>query len=181
MKTHTFGGKWIDDLNLELQGSDRACAILSGAILDERLKELIKKYLLPSSNTKNDRLLGRSAPIESFSSRIELAQRLNLISAKTSTSLNWVRDIRNAAAHQEEFSLENDSYKDKISNLISELKIKEKAPSLLKEPYDKLKGNFISVIIILTISLELEEKETKQTSHQPTDALSHFSMSDKKG
>lgn len=181
MNAHNFGGKWLDDLNLELRGSDRACAILSGAIIDERLKSLIQKFLLPSSNIKNDKLLGRTAPIESFSSRIELARRLNLISDATCKSLNWIRDIRNSAAHKENFSLEENSYKDKINNLIIELKIKEKAPSLIEKPYDEPKGHFVSVVIMIVISLELEEKETNQTEHKPTDALSNYSISDNNG
>jgi len=181
MNEHSFSGKWIDDLNQELQGSDRACAILAGALLDERLKMLIQKFLLPASDTKNDKLLGRSAPIESFSSRIEMARRLNLIREETRKSLDWVRDIRNAAAHLEDFSIESNSYRDKIRNLIVELKIEQQAPSILKKPYQGLRGNFIAVIIMLVISLELEEKETKQTEHEPLDVLSKFSVNESKG
>ena len=173
-----FGGKWLDDLNQELRGSDRACAVLAGAILDERLKTLISTYLLPAKNKKQDKLLGRSSPLESFSSRIELARRLNLISEEKRKALDWVRDIRNDAAHVPDFAIDNDSYRDKIENLIKELNIKEKAPDLLVEPYNGVKGNFVAVIIMLTISLEIEIKETNQTKHEPTNAISNFTFKD---
>ena len=181
MKKHNFKGKWTNDLNLELEGSDRACVIIAGAILDERLKILIQKYLLPTLDKNNDKLLGRSAPIESFSSRIELARRLNLISEEVRKSLVWTRDIRNAAAHHEDFSIESNSYRDKIRNLILELKIEQKAPSLLEKPYSGVKDNFVAVIILLVISLELEAKETKQTEYEPVDVIANFIVGDEKG
>ena len=181
MKKDAFKYQWINDLNLELEGSDRSCVILAGAILDERLKLLIQKYLLPSSDKKHDKLLGRSAPLESFSSRIELASRLNLIGENHRKSLSWVRDIRNAAAHKESFSLENNSYKDKINNLISENRIEQQAPSLLKEPYHGTKGNFIAIVLMMVMTLECEEKETKQTEHKSIDLLSDLNVSEKNG
>ena len=178
MKKDTSEFQWINDLNLELEGSDRSCVILAGAILDERLKLLIQKFILPSSDTKHDKLLGRSAPLESFSSRIELASRLNLISENHRKSLSWVRDIRNAAAHKECFSLESNSYKDKIENIISENNIEEQTPSLLKEPYHGAKGNFIAIVLMMVMTLDYEIKETEQTKHQPINLLSSLKDSE---
>ena len=88
MNSYTIGGKWLDDLNADLTGSDRACAVLAGAVVDDRLKTLLQKYLLPSRVENEDKLLGRSSPLESFSSRIELARRLNLVSEETRKSLD---------------------------------------------------------------------------------------------
>lgn len=81
---YTIGGKWLQDLNDDLEGSDRACAVLAGAVVDDHLKTLLEKYLIPP-DTNNDKLLGRSSPIDSFAARIELARRLNLMIIQTKT------------------------------------------------------------------------------------------------
>ena len=178
MKSIKFEGKWLHDLNAELNGSDRACAVLAGAILDERINGLLKAYLLPPKKTNDDRLLGRSGAIQTFCSRIELAERLNLISESMASSLHWVRDIRNKAAHDEDFCLESNSHKDKINNLVNELNIKEKAESLLNAPYDSVRGNFISVAIMLIISIELEMENTVTTTYQPIDPWKSATITD---
>ncbi len=105
MEPLTIGGPWLNQLNTELNASDRACAELAGAILDDRLLLLLKKFLLPVVHKGEDKLLGRGAPLESFAARIELARRLNLVAAEVSKSLDWARDIRNDAAHRERFSV----------------------------------------------------------------------------
>jgi DNA-binding MltR family transcriptional regulator len=166
-----YSGKWIDDLNLELNGSDRACAVLAGAIVDDRLKGLLQKYLLPSKSAKEDKLLGRSSPIESLSSRIELAYRLGLIGEEMSSSLHWIRDIRNLAAHEESFSISEQSCRDKIRNVIQSLKIDKNAPKLLQAPYDSNRGMFIAAIIMIAIAIDLETVNIEQTINVPVNAI----------
>jgi mannitol operon repressor len=104
-QTHTIGGKWLDDLNRDLTGSERSCAVLAGAILDDRLKTLLENYLL-APEQREDKLLGRSGSLGSFAARIELACRLNLISRKTRKALDWIRDIRNDASHETLFTFD---------------------------------------------------------------------------
>jgi hypothetical protein len=134
MDSYTIGGKWLADLNADLSGSDRSCAVLSGAILDDRLKALLQKYLLSARNKRGDELLGRSGPIESFSSRIELARRLNLMSEESRKSLDWVREIRNDAAHNVDFNFDDNSVRDKVANILSVLSLRKRAPTLLNAP-----------------------------------------------
>jgi hypothetical protein len=176
MKTHVIGGKWIDDLNADLRGSDRACAVLAGAILDDRLANLITIYLLPPNKKGEDKLLGRGGIIESFSARIELGQRLNLISEKLAKALDWIREIRNEAAHNPEFSFAGDSVRSKVQNVVAALGLRERAAPLLEPPYAETKGHFVASVVMLVGFLEVECNETARTSHQPTNVLENFHL-----
>jgi hypothetical protein len=167
MSTNKFGGQWLRDLNSDLEGSDRACAVLAGAILDDRLRLLLQAYLRPPKSKKTDRLLGRGGALESFAACIELSRRLNLIDEITRTSLNWVRDIRNDAAHKADFSFVDASVKAKVANILTALNLKVRAPFLLTKPYDTAKGNFVAGVVILVLGLETETKDTKRTSYIP--------------
>jgi Domain of unknown function (DUF4145) len=172
MDSYTIGGKWLADLNADLSGSDRSCAVLAGAILDDRLNALLQNYLLPARNKNDDKLLGRSGSIESFSSRIELARRLNLITEESRKSLDWVREIRNDAAHKVDFNFDDSSVRDKVANTLRVLLLKERAPALLNAPYNTHKGQFVAAVVMLVAGLEIEIGETHRTTHVITDALS---------
>jgi hypothetical protein len=171
MNTHEFGGKWLADLNDDLRGSDRSCAVLAGAVLDDRVKQLLLAYLLPPKKQTEDRLLGRSGALESFSSRIELSGRLNLITENTRKALDWVRDIRNEAAHNSTFAFGDSSNHDRVTNIVKALELKKRAPDLLKPPYEGPKGEFVAAVVVLMTGLELETLEMKRTAHQPIDAV----------
>lgn len=96
-----IAGQWSDHYeNSITKESPRAKVILSACYLDELLRELIEISLKPKKQ-KNDNLLdGPQAPLSSFSSKIELTNRLNLISNDVATSLNLIRKIRNEFAHK---------------------------------------------------------------------------------
>ncbi|GAB3270583.1 DUF4145 domain-containing protein [Parahaliea aestuarii] len=163
----TLNGVWLQQLNIELEGSDRSCAVLGGAVLDDRLAKLIKKFLLPPKNEKEDRLLGRGRAVESFSARIELARRLNLVAEEVSRSLDWIRDIRNDAAHREEFSFEENSCQSRVENIIEALELKTYGPGLLECPYASPKGHFIVAVTMIVARIELETESVNGTLHDP--------------
>jgi len=178
MSTTNFGGQWLRDLNSDLEGSDRACAVLAGAILDDRLRLLLQAYFLPPKSKKTDRLLSRGGALESFASCIELSRRLNLIDEITRMSLDWVRDIRNDAAHKPDFSFMDAGVKAKVANILTALNLKARAPFLLTKPYDTAKGSFVAVVVILVLGLETETKETKRTSYIPSYAIENVTFSE---
>lgn len=171
-------GKWLDNLNEDLLGSDRSCAVLAGAILDDLLKSLLQRYLLPPAKKKDDRLLGRSGFIDSFSARIELAHRLNLIKEHMRKALDWVRDIRNEAAHETDFTFDSDSKKDRVTNIVSILKLENKADALLKKPYEGVKGNFVAATILMVACLQIEIEEIRMTEFRPIDPMANFKIED---
>ena len=170
--SYEVGGRWLNALHAELAGSDRACAVLGGAVLDDRLKTLLVGYLIPPLVDKEDRLLGRSAPVESFSARIELAYRLALISEKVRRALDWTRDIRNEAAHSQEFSFESDQIRDRVRNMFDALELRIRLPAKLREELGSTtKGDFVASVMLLAMSLEVEAGESGRTKHVPANIL----------
>jgi len=93
--------KPIKDIDLEsfisrfASETDRAAAVLGAALLDVRLEDVFRAKLAAN----HDALLGRSGPLATFSSRINLAFALQWIDQDTALDLNVIRDIRNDFAH----------------------------------------------------------------------------------
>ena len=79
--------------------SDRAVVILVTSLIDQELTTLIRLYLLPCPNTKDEIFDSLNGPLNSLSSKILFAHRLGLISSKFARDLNIVRNIRNKFAH----------------------------------------------------------------------------------
>jgi len=78
--------------------SDRGAALVAAAMIDEALKSLLTKRLLPPYK-KDRNLLGRDRPLSSFSARIDAAFQMGLISRYLARDLNLIRSIRNEFAH----------------------------------------------------------------------------------
>jgi DNA-binding MltR family transcriptional regulator len=95
--------------------SDRACAVLGAALLDERLKQLFDRRL----HYANEELLSHSGVLGSFSARISVARALAWIADDVRFDLNQVRDIRNKFAHNadHELSFADQSIADKCRTL----------------------------------------------------------------
>lgn len=95
--------------------SDRACAVLGAALIDERLKRLFDRRL----HYSNKALLSHSGVLGSFSSRISLARALTWISDDVRFDLDQVRDIRNTFAHNadHQLSFADQSISDKCRTL----------------------------------------------------------------
>jgi len=87
--------------------SERGKVILLAAKIDELLGELLKRYFKPSrsKDEKDDKLFRVMGLLGTFSARIEMAQRVGLISREAANCLDLLRDIRNECAHgQVEFT-----------------------------------------------------------------------------
>jgi DNA-binding MltR family transcriptional regulator len=76
--------------------SDRACAVLAGALLDSVLERLLWRAMVPDSSQELFRAQG---PLGSFAAKLDLAFALGLISREDHTELTLVRRIRNDFAH----------------------------------------------------------------------------------
>src|SRR5574337_921189 len=99
-------GAFYQEMLDDLMTTDRALAVVAGAVFDDQLKSLLQAYLRPPRKPGDDRLLGRSGPLDSFGPRIELARRLHLIPDQCAAALEVVRSVRNLAAHEAKFSFE---------------------------------------------------------------------------
>ena len=99
---HSYGtaSHWNKVLRDEFtKESDRAAVILSGSLLDNALRQLISVSLVATPTSSDELLDGANAPLSTFSSRINFAFRVGLISRKFCRDLHLIRSIRNIFAH----------------------------------------------------------------------------------
>jgi DNA-binding MltR family transcriptional regulator len=110
------------------QESDRAAVILSASILDESLGTLLKSYLVPNPSSQDSLFDNATSPLSNFSSKIDMAYRIGLVSGKMARDIHIVRKIRNSFAH--------DVYGCSFSNGSVKSRIKELENSASKEFID---------------------------------------------
>ena len=97
-----YFGKLILESNAE---SDRAVAILMSAELDELLRQLIEKRLIPHNKqafkkVSDTDIISSHGAIGSFAARIDLGYRLGLLDSLIAHDLHLIRKIRNLFAHE---------------------------------------------------------------------------------
>ncbi|WP_407471112.1 hypothetical protein [Xanthomonas campestris] len=78
--------------------SDRAVAIVGAAWVEEALFDSISSFLQPHEKS-HKRLFGGNSPLGNFSSKIDLARLLGIISDIILADLHRIREIRNEFAH----------------------------------------------------------------------------------
>lgn len=82
---------------------DRAMGIVAGALLERRLEIALKQSLRDAEIKKGESVHGRmfhaSAPLGSFSAKIDMGFMISLYSAGARKDLVVIKDIRNRFAH----------------------------------------------------------------------------------
>lgn len=78
--------------------TDRGCALMAAAHLDDRLGELLTSYFVDDPKVAKD-LLGQSRPLGTFSARIDVAYSVGLLSRDEHKALHLIRKIRNDFGH----------------------------------------------------------------------------------
>lgn len=78
--------------------TDRGCALMAAAFLDERLVDLIQSNLV-NDERMSKKVFESSGPLGSFSSRIDIAYLMGLIPMNAVRDLHLLRKIRNDFAH----------------------------------------------------------------------------------
>jgi len=92
--------EWLRAVHREFdRESDRAAAIVVAAMLDEALRVLLERLLVPAPSAERSILERYDAPLGSFAARIDAAFQLGLISKYMARDLHLVRRIRNDFAH----------------------------------------------------------------------------------
>jgi hypothetical protein len=106
------------------QQTDRGAAILAVAFLDDGLLQAIKARLVPNVVVEN-RLFKGTAPLASFSAKIDLGHLLGLYTEERRRDFHRVREVRNEFAHRAKpVTFESQRIKDLIDNFrIDGLKI----------------------------------------------------------
>jgi DNA-binding MltR family transcriptional regulator len=83
--------------SLDLE-TDRGCALLAVAYLEEELKVLLKKCLIERPDVDKN-IFSYNGPLGTFSSKIEMAFFLGKISGEVKNELHLLRKIRNEFGH----------------------------------------------------------------------------------
>ncbi len=89
--------EWMEEFQGE---SDRACAVLGAAFLDEHLRALLEAFLVDDPNRVQDLFEQAASPLGSFSSRISMSYALGFLAPSEVRDLDLIRKIRNEFAHE---------------------------------------------------------------------------------
>lgn len=97
MDTEAIKG-FLEDFQKE---TDRACAILGGAYLDQVLRILLRKKLIDENKYVEENILSDSPGgiLSTFSAKIRMSYSLGILSEEELRDLDLIRKIRNAFAH----------------------------------------------------------------------------------
>jgi DNA-binding MltR family transcriptional regulator len=117
---YTDSKYWNDILQKEfLKETDRAAGVLVVTLFDKALDSLLRNFFVPCPSGSDDLFDGINAPLSSFSSKINMAFRLGLISHQFCRDLHVIRKIRNDFAHDvHNCNFENTKVKSRIMELI---------------------------------------------------------------
>lgn len=103
-----------------MQESERGSAIVTAALMDNALKELLQAKLVPSPTKKDTLFDGFYSPLGNFSAKIDFAYRIGTIGQNMKSSLHLIRKIRNDFAHSTlNISFESASVQDRIKELFT--------------------------------------------------------------
>jgi len=116
---------WMNQFWTETKGSsDRAFAILSGAMLDEVLEIMLSALAIDDELLKK-RLLNPNQPLGSFGPKIDACYLFGLISEREWKALRLVQKIRNAFAHKlANLSFEDSSMANRARAIINVLQLR---------------------------------------------------------
>ena len=145
---------------------DHALVLVATSRIDEQITRLLKKLLLPDpdakeSNPNSDNLFGFSRPLGTFSSKINLAIRLQLVSKELGKLVDDLRDFRNKFAHSPKIlTLDNQTFSARIANHLVYAEGCPIYPKMMRVRTmggidDSNKSKFLRITIIASLSLEL--------------------------
>lgn len=141
-------GRFLQELQKE---SDRAAAVLGAAHLESMLEALLRRSFTFTSDYL-DNLLRPDGPLGTFSSKINLAHSMGLLTLSESKDLHWVRQIRNKFAHHlVGLSFKDDQVADWSKNFIL---IKHLVKALEVDPYSNPRIRFNFAIAYLGVRLD---------------------------
>jgi DNA-binding MltR family transcriptional regulator len=92
-----------DDVKVILDGfdqeSDRAAALVAGALLDTALERLVRHSLKTDDKEVISLLFQQRGPLGDFHSKILIARGFGIIDSRIAFELNVIRSVRNVFAH----------------------------------------------------------------------------------
>ena len=153
--------KWFNEMQKELEsGNDRSLIIVACAMLDEKLKDLIKAQLVEVEGN-SDQLFDTNMPLSTFSSIIEIAFRLRIIDRNIKETLNILRKIRNDCAHETKTVYLSDSpHKERINSIQTRMNhLQEKTITTQRQVAVRACMSLIGVLDGAKRNIEISKKE----------------------
>lgn len=151
-------------LQSELRGeSPRGIVLVSSALLEEALSELMLGFLLPNPSSSDSLFDGPTSPFGSFSSKIDGSFRLGLISHQFCRDLHLIRKIRNDVAHRPKgFTFEEPSAKARVLALTQSHGIFSRSPKWVeKRGEPSLQEQFLEAATWMIFFLAAERARVK--------------------
>lgn len=114
--------KRLFEIRSELEKeSDRGCALVAAAYLENQLTELLEGFFITQSKKASSALFGFNGPVGTFSSKIKICFSLGLIPKEIHNGLDVLRKIRNEFAHlHEPLSFDTESMAQRALELLPE-------------------------------------------------------------
>ena len=99
---------FVGNLGAVVRNTHASVAIVGASILAEDLRGALLSRMHPFSKSLERRIFEGYGPLSSFSSRIDMAFALDILSAQLRDDLNTIRAIRNTFAHSKSILHFND-------------------------------------------------------------------------
>lgn len=144
--------------------TDRGCALMSAAFLDNWLRNLLNSFFVEDERITGD-FLSPNGPLGTFSSRIDLAYLLGLISKKAHRDLHLIRKIRNDFGHKAEpLSFETGYIKSRTLELYYDISSEQR-------PRQKFTRVVLGVLSQLTVKTLMNEHRNSHPDAEFPDSL----------
>jgi DNA-binding MltR family transcriptional regulator len=142
-----------------IKETDRGCALIASAFLDERLLELLQARAVEAATSeKFASFFKNEGPLATFSARIKAAYLYGFIGQNVYRDLDYVRKIRNEFAHDpEHLSFRGQQIKDWCAQLRDYLILKIDHPRI----------QFIMAAMALEMILDLAITDAKRSAVAP--------------
>ena len=143
--------------------SPRGVVLIATAMLEEALRELLVAYLVPNASSSDTLLDGLNSAVGTFSSKIDIAYRLGLVSHSFCRDLHVIRRIRNDVAHQPKgFKFEDASPEQRILALSKSHGLFSRSPKWVEQNgQPSLRDQFIEASSWMLFFLAAERERLK--------------------
>ena len=114
--------------------SDRACALILAANLDNRLKDVLSAFFVVMSENQEKEIFSGNGALSTFSSKIKLAYALGFLANDERHDLDIIRKVRNDFAHVEEgLDFSSEQIKSRCNSFIRIAEMNRDYPKLRNE------------------------------------------------
>ncbi|MGC2744041.1 MAG: hypothetical protein WA672_12685 [Candidatus Angelobacter sp.] len=149
---------------------ERAAVVLGAARIDVELEKLLRKAMRHSGGG-SDNLFDPDRPLGTFSAKIALAHRLNLIDNDIEHALQMLRKVRNDFAHSvSKATLSESHHKNRVKELVGATKkaTDEKGEFMhtrfsgrMPQSASEVLRSFCAAIFMILLMLEITESLTE--------------------